>query len=214
MNYKIFSFSLKETASKYEINNYNKETPSHRIVTHNHYVTFKSEEQIKRSRENWDNLDPIHEFSVYGRQDALQIFEEFIFQKYDLCSYNDLVENEIENKVFEAASQISDFLKSEKKTYSFYKSGSKDRHCNFVYLLKENENVVYVGQSINISRPWEHKDKKWDQVTLIGVPLNFNLNLIERLFIEKFKPKYNKGLPFSTVILEEAIKKVIINERA
>jgi hypothetical protein len=214
MKYKIFSFSLKKTATQYEINKYNKETSSHRVVSNNHYVTFKSEEQLKRSTNEWNHLQPVHEFNIYGRQDATRIFEEFILEKYGLESYADMVTYENENKAIEAAHQIDIFLKMEKKKYSFYKTASKDRHCNFIYLLKDNNVVVYVGQSKNISRPWEHKDKKWDEVTLIEVPLNFNLNLIERLYIDKFKPKYNKGLPFSTIILEEAIKKVIENERA
>lgn len=213
MKYKIFSYCFDEDAMDYQIKSHYKETLSHRVAGNNHFVTLMSHDQLK-NRHNinkFSHLTPVHEFEISGRNEAISVFEEFINKEYDLESYSEMTSYKIENKIDEAAWQIDAFISMEKKEHVFYKSGAKDRHCNFVYFLKDKGTVVYVGQSINISRPWEHTDKIWDEVKIIEVPLQLNLNLIEGLYINKFKPKYNKGLPFSTIIINEALKKVIEN---
>lgn len=65
-----------------------------------------------------------------------------------------------------------------------------------VYFLVLREEVVYVGQSVNLlSRLATHQfDKLFDRVFFINVPAESILE-IEAALIKKFKPKYNKTFP-------------------
>ena len=62
-----------------------------------------------------------------------------------------------------------------------------------VYFLLDNVEIVYVGQSINISaRVHQHLiDKCFNRVLYLPV-VKENLLKVERFFIERLKPKYNK----------------------
>lgn len=66
-------------------------------------------------------------------------------------------------------------------------------HPPGVYILMQGDEVVYVGQSVNPSaRLGKHtQDKVFDKAYLI--PTN-NLLETEAIYINKFKPKYNKRL--------------------
>jgi len=66
-------------------------------------------------------------------------------------------------------------------------------HPPGVYILMQGDEVVYVGQSVNPSaRLGKHtQDKIFDKAYLI--PTN-NLLETEAIYINKFKPKYNKRL--------------------
>lgn len=71
--------------------------------------------------------------------------------------------------------------------------------CSFsgVYFLCSGNEVVYVGQSIRVSaRANAHKDKKFDTILVLPVPLD-DLNRVEAAFIGLLKPKYNKTLHWS-----------------
>lgn len=62
-----------------------------------------------------------------------------------------------------------------------------------VYILFRNNIVMYVGESGNImQRLYSHKNKDyWDKFTYIE--LNYKDRMIaEALYIDKYKPKYNK----------------------
>jgi excinuclease UvrABC nuclease subunit len=70
---------------------------------------------------------------------------------------------------------------------------------SFVYLLKDKEDVVYVGQSASfatlMSRITSHRTSKvFDGVSFISTD-RFNLNNLEAKTIVKFNPKYNENLP-------------------
>ena len=62
-----------------------------------------------------------------------------------------------------------------------------------MYFLLDNVEIVYVGQSINISaRVHQHLiDKCFNRVLYLPV-VKENLLKVERFFIERLKPKYNK----------------------
>lgn len=65
-------------------------------------------------------------------------------------------------------------------------------HPPGVYFLCQENQVVYVGQSNNPSaRIAQHQaDKQFNRVFMI--PTN-NLDVVETMYIKKFKPKYNKA---------------------
>lgn len=64
-----------------------------------------------------------------------------------------------------------------------------------IYLLKYQNSVVYVGQSVDVKRRIkEHKQekkKKFDEFIYISCP-DTNLNSVEAFNILKYSPKYNK----------------------
>ena len=62
-----------------------------------------------------------------------------------------------------------------------------------VYFLLEGVEIVYVGQSINVAaRVNQHiQDKDFNKVLYLPV-VKENLDVVERFFIERLQPKYNK----------------------
>jgi hypothetical protein len=65
-----------------------------------------------------------------------------------------------------------------------------------IYLLYDNENVVYIGKSNNMkNRINQHKkDKEFNSVKCIIFKDEGLVNLYEPYLIQKYKPKYNKDL--------------------
>lgn len=67
--------------------------------------------------------------------------------------------------------------------------------CHHVYLLKDGDEVVYVGQTTAEGeptvRPLQHTDKEYDNFTLYKIPINVNIDVAECYFITKYNPKYN-----------------------
>jgi len=63
-----------------------------------------------------------------------------------------------------------------------------------VYLLYNNEDIVYVGKSNNMkNRISQHKkDKEFNNVKCIVFKDEGLINLYEPYLIQKYKPKYNK----------------------
>jgi len=70
-------------------------------------------------------------------------------------------------------------------------AGIRKRKCGVYFLIKDEE-IVYVGQSVNIfSRIGAHETlKDFDTFTYIECDKS-ELNIIEAKYIVKFKPKYN-----------------------
>jgi len=69
------------------------------------------------------------------------------------------------------------------------------KECGIYFLIK-NEEVVYVGQTINgVSRIKQHKqDKDFDHYYFKQCQKN-NLNKNEARYISIYNPKYNKSIP-------------------
>lgn len=68
----------------------------------------------------------------------------------------------------------------------------KNINESFIYFLIKDENVVYVGQTKNgLFRPFSHHDKDFDTVKIILCESN-ELDIVEDLYIKKYKPVYNK----------------------
>jgi hypothetical protein len=72
----------------------------------------------------------------------------------------------------------------------------------YVYFLKKNGEVVYVGQTqataINrANRPNSHQDKDYDSFDIIKIDDSMDINIVESYYIMKHKPKYNKSLPIA-----------------
>lgn len=64
----------------------------------------------------------------------------------------------------------------------------------YIYFLKNNERVVYVGKTKNIKRRIkEHKDKAFDSYDYIKCDES-NANYLEDKYIMKYDPKYNRCL--------------------
>lgn len=67
-----------------------------------------------------------------------------------------------------------------------------------VYFLLQDDEIVYVGQSTNImTRLSNHKfeaTKLFSRVFVMECP-EAHLDRLERLYIDKFKPRYNSAMP-------------------
>lgn len=100
------------------------------------------------------------------------------------------------------------------------------RMKGIIYFLLSKGEVVYVGKSVhNINRPFEHKDKTFDEVYFYRLTDEFPmdqevfsdfckentieekdlLDIYEDYFIMKYKPKYNKTMNYK---LYKPLKKV------
>ena len=80
-----------------------------------------------------------------------------------------------------------------------------------VYFLVDGDEVVYVGQSVNIyNRIPQHHDKKFDRY--MYVPCKHELlNVLESLYIHCLRPKFNfgsEGVLFSPLTLTKLLEEV------
>jgi hypothetical protein len=67
------------------------------------------------------------------------------------------------------------------------------QHTVGVYFLCDNDQVVYVGQSIDVgSRTRQHTDKEFSRAFCLPCPME-DLNRVEAAFIALLRPKYNVG---------------------
>lgn len=70
------------------------------------------------------------------------------------------------------------------------KSKNYGNACGVYFLIKENE-VVYIGQSINIaSRVTQHRDKEFDSVSYVACHRD-ELDILESLYILAYQPELN-----------------------
>lgn len=68
-----------------------------------------------------------------------------------------------------------------------------------IYFLLYRKEIVYIGQSKNLSTRIKcHGDKKFDTIRIIECSSK-NMARYERRWILKFKPKYNKSLKEQTI---------------
>lgn len=88
--------------------------------------------------------------------------------------------------------------------------GAEDNRHAGVYFLMREENVVYVGQSINVlSRIQKHKNDKTKDFNLYNYILCDveSLDIMESLYIHRFKPEYNKNVPISFHMIISALNR-------
>lgn len=65
------------------------------------------------------------------------------------------------------------------------------RNNALIYFLINDDEVVYVGQTKNsLSRPFSHRDKKYNRLEIIECTEN-ELDCLENKYILKYQPKYN-----------------------
>lgn len=68
---------------------------------------------------------------------------------------------------------------------------------SFIYFLLKESEVVYVGQTTSgLTRPYKHRNKKYDQVKVIFCEPG-ELDSMEDKYIKKYNPIYNKQPNFS-----------------
>jgi hypothetical protein len=60
-----------------------------------------------------------------------------------------------------------------------------------VYFLIDNNEVVYIGQTITRDRILAHRDKKFDSFLYTPICLDQSYLIVEELLIDKFTTKYN-----------------------
>ena len=85
---------------------------------------------------------------------------------------------------------------------------------SLVYFLLYNEEVVYVGQTVQgLVRPLSHKDKVFDSVAVISVPEDL-LTAVEDYYISKYTPKYNKTMRMylPMLVARNRIREIIGND--
>lgn len=119
--------------------------------------------------------------------DNLKIHKEAI-AKVEIFYFIDL----LQNKEFEFESYQRNFSRSDKQN-------------KYIYFLKKNDIIVYVGQTKAIeanktTRPNQHTDKDFDSFEMIQLNDTDDINVAEAFFIMKHKPFYNKALSVSSDI--------------
>jgi hypothetical protein len=119
--------------------------------------------------------------------DNLKIHKEAI-AKVELFYFID----SLQNKEFEYESYQRHFSRSDKQN-------------KYIYFLKKNDIIVYVGQTKAIeanktTRPNQHTDKDFDSFEMIQLNDTDDINVAEAFFIMKHKPFYNKALSVSSDI--------------
>lgn len=64
-----------------------------------------------------------------------------------------------------------------------------------IYFLFLGDELVYIGRSLNIHRRLQtHEQENWNHYAILATDLReFELDIVERAYISKFKPKYNKA---------------------
>ncbi len=171
----------------------------------------KSHDQLKswRNRENlnYSKDRAIDKFQCDG-SNRVEVFENWLKDNFNIPSYATIINNYEEDRSDEYADQLYQLHNEADKLHRFTVS-KKTKDVQIIYLLKYNNEVVYVGQSNSTGRPYQHTDKKWDEVEYIFIPNRFNLNLVEKTYIDRYKPKYNKGNPVSNSVMKRVYQKLI-----
>lgn len=84
-----------------------------------------------------------------------------------------------------------------------------------IYFLYDNDTIVYIGKSKNLaSRILAHTDdgvKIFNSYKILIIPKNENLTMIEKFYIEKYKPKYNKNCNIDYKMQKKSKIKIVIN---
>jgi len=186
------------------------ETRTRRLDADGDLVFLVSNEQLKapwflRRRHHGKTNDFNKEYAIHSfdsefldREGVLSYFETFLKKTFNIKPFYEKVKeehsvtvNKYTNEFKELLDEVNDFT-----TYTLTKKSEQ----KIIYLLMKDDIVVYVGQSNSTSRPFQHTDKKWDKVKYIMIPTKYDLNFVEKVFIDRYKPKYNKANPFKDSI--------------
>lgn len=85
-----------------------------------------------------------------------------------------------------------------------------EQSCGVYFLIKDDE-IIYIGQSINIAhRIASHRDKDFDSMAFIGC-LKTDLDVLESLYILAYRPKLNGSLGNSDIPSTPLSLRMIIN---
>ena len=206
MRYYILNYEYNVDANQYSLN---KESKRIRHIDKFTRVELVSHSKIK----GWDADMIVSEFES-DQQGSVDIFESYIKQYFDVSTWEETQYQIDLNKADNLSIDLAKYLIEDlPKSHNIM-----NRKSRIVYFLWSHGKVVYVGQSKSgVSRPYEHTDKEWDQLSYVEVDQTHNLNLIEMFFIRKYKPKYNKSYPLSKnvfdLVIIELKKRMRDNER-
>jgi hypothetical protein len=172
------------------------------------WLICKSHDQLKSWRGKKYSKDRAgYTFECHGSK-RIEEFENWLKDNFNIPSYATIINNYEEDRSDEYANQLYQLHNESDKLHRFTVS-KKTKDVQIIYLLKYNNEVVYVGQSNSTGRPYQHTDKKWDEVEYIFIPNRFNLSLVEKTYIDRYKPKYNKGNPISNSVMKRVYQKLI-----
>jgi len=198
------------------------ETRTRRLDADGDLVLLVSNDQLKtpwllRRKHYGKTSDYNKEYAIQSfdsefldREGVLSYFETILKETFNIKTFDEKVKeeygvtiNKYTNEFKELLDEVNDF-----KTYTITKNSEQ----KIIYLLMKDDIVVYVGQSNSTSRPFQHTDKKWDKVKYIMIPTKYDLNFVEKVFIDKYKPEYNKANPFKDAIASEVYSTYIKNK--
>ena len=166
------------------------------------YLILHSNDTIER-KSSFKKKDAYHTFECFGPE-KVDYWNKYIKDNFNLIPWEEYLESIDELKAFDYALDLHSFINEAKNLSRFkaerYKENSK---ANFIYLLKQHDEIVYVGQSNTINRAFQHSEKEWDNVEWINIPNKYNLSLIEKFYIDRYKPKYNSGNPVSASLMKK-----------
>jgi hypothetical protein len=206
MRYYILNYKYNEDANQYTLD---KESRKIRHIDKFTRVELVSHSKIK----GWNPDMIVSEFES-DQHSSVDIFESYIKQYFDLWTWKEEQDMIDLCKADNLSIDLLEYLTKEiPKSHNIM-----NRKSRIVYILWKNSKVVYVGQSkTGLSRPYEHTNKEWDQLSYVEVNETHNLNLIEMFFIRKYKPKYNKSYPLSKNVFDltmiELKKRIRENEK-
>lgn len=197
MKYFILQYMYTDTAEE----TYLTESRTKRNIGRRSFVELVSASKLKQRDDIWNQFI-VDEFADECPYDVFSKFETYINEKYDLCSWDELLHNDKLCKADNLSIDLMRFLDYKKEGASNIK-----RKQHIIYFLKDGDEVVYVGQSKKgVSRVYEHQSKKWDSFDFIKIDENYNLSIIEMWYINKFKPRYNRGNPVSTDVFDMVLE--------
>jgi len=198
------------------------ETRTRRLDADGDLVLLVSNDQLKtpwllRRKHYGKTSDYNKEYAIQSfdsefldREGVLSYFETILKETFNIKTFDEKVKeeygvtiNKYTNEFKELLDEVNDFT-----TYTITKNSEQ----KIIYLLMKDDIVVYVGQSNSTSRPFQHTDKKWDKVKYIMIPTKYDLNFVEKVFIDKYKPEYNKANPFKDAIASEVYSTYIKNK--
>ena len=79
---------------------------------------------------------------------------------------------------------------------------------NGIYLLINDEEVVYVGQTKSgLRRIMQHNDKVFNKYSFVETPLD-ELDYYEDIYIMKFQPKYNNFYSYYRISIDSAYRQL------
>jgi hypothetical protein len=154
-----------------------------------YYLMSRQQLKEAHSRRRFRNETSCWIMEETTRTEAIIEFESNLKKVYDSFTWKEENDNELEMKADSNAIDILQFIENNNSN----KYNRLSKNVSIVYLLYKDDEVVYVGQSVNTSRPWQHTDKDWDSVDIKIVPPNISLDIIEAFYIRKYKPKYNRN---------------------